>query len=131
MKSKHGLVFALAGLALFMVIPAADAAVYAPGLAQAQFDGASTDKTSDIATAANLTHAAGPIMANTSGSASDWDGTSWSWSGNRVFGYIGEMWVEKGKTYTFGKSIDDWTYIVLDGTTVIDNGPYTNISFAS
>ena len=131
MKSKHGLVFALAGLALFMVIPAADAAVYAPGLAQAQFDGASTDKTSDIATAANLTHAAGPIMANTSGSASDWDGTSWSWSGNRVFGYIGEMWVEKGKTYTFGKSVDDWTYIVLDGTTVIDNGTYNNISFGS
>ena len=94
MKSKHGFLFALLALAFFAVVPAADAAVYVPGLAQAQFDGASTDKTSDIAAAANLTYAAGPIMANTSGSAKDWNNTSWSWAGNRVFGYIGEMWVE-------------------------------------
>ncbi len=131
MKIKHGFLFALAGLAFSAVVPTADAAVYVPGLAQAQFDGSSTDKTSDIASAANLTYTAGPIMANTSGSAKDWDTTSWSWADNRVFGYIGEMWVEEGTTYTFGKSVDDWTYIVVNGTTIIDNGTYNAITFGS
>ena len=131
MKIKHGFLFALAGLAFSAVVPTADAAVYVPGLAQARFDGASTDKTSDIASAANLTYTAGPIMANTSGSAKDWDTTSWSWADNRVFGYIGEMWVEEGTTYTFGKSVDDWTYIVVNGTNIIDNGTYNAITFGS
>ena len=131
MKSKHGFLFALAGLAFSAVVPAADAAVYVPGLAQARFDGASTDKTSDIASAANLTHAAGPIMANTTGSAKDWDNTSWSWAGNTVFGYIGEMWVEAGTTYTFGKSVDDWTYIVVDGTTLIDDNGWNSFKSGS
>ena len=121
---------ALAAAFLALALPAR-ATVYAPGLAQAQFDGSSTDKASDIAVAANRTHAAGPIMANTSGSAKDWNGTSWSWSGNRVFGYIGEMWMEAGTTYTFGKSVDDWTYIVVDGTTLIDNSTWNAINFGS
>ena len=131
MKSKHGFLFALAGLAFSAIVPAADAAVYVPGLAQARFDGASIDKTSDIASAANLTHAAGPIMANTTGSAKDWDNTSWSWAGNTVFGYIGEMWVEAGTTYTFGKSVDDWTYIVVDGTTLIDDNGWNSFKSGS
>ena len=131
MKIKHGFLFALAGLAFSAVVPTADAAVYVPGLAQARFDGASTDKTSDIASAANLTYTAGPIMANTSGSAKDWDTTSWSWADNRVFGYIGEMWVEEGTTYTFGKSVDDWTYIVVNGTNLIDNSTYNAITFGT
>ena len=109
----------------------ARAAVYAPGLAQAKFTGASTDKTSDIAASSTLTYAAGPIMANTSGSAKDWDGTSWSWGNNTVFGYLGEMWMEAGTTYTFGKSVDDWTYIVVDGTTLIDNGTYNSFQKGS
>ena len=121
MKSKHGFLFALAGLAFSAIVPAVDAAVYAPGLAQAQFSGASTDTTSDITAAANLTYASGPVMANTTKDGYDWDGTKWSWADNRVFGYIGEMWVEAGTTYTFGKSVDDWTYIVVNGTTLIDN----------
>lgn len=131
MKSKRDLLLALAGLAFSAVVPAADAAVYVPGLAQARFDGASTDKTSDIASAANLTHAAGPIMANTTGSAKDWDNASWSWADNRVFGYIGEMWVEAGTTYTFGKSVDDWTYIVVDGTTLIDDNGWNSFKSGS
>ena len=130
MKNKHGLLLALAGLAFSAVIPVADAAVYVPGLAQAQFSG-SANKTDDIASAANLTYAAGPIMANTSGSAKDWNGTTWSWGDNRTFGYIGQMWMEVGKTYTFGKSIDDWTYVVVNGTTVIDNDTYNAIIFGS
>lgn len=131
MKSKHGFLFTLAALAFSAVVSATGATVYAPGLAQAQFDGAATDKTSDIAAAANLTHAAGPIMANTTGSAKDWGNTSWSWTGNRVFGYIGEMWVEAGTTYTFGKSVDDWTYIIVDGTTLIDNNSYNSFKKGS
>ena len=47
-------------LALLLLLPAlAHAAVYAPGLAQAKFTGASTDKTSDIASSSTLTYAAG------------------------------------------------------------------------
>lgn len=130
MKNKHGLLLALAGLAFSAVIPVADAAVYVPGLAQAQFSG-SANKTDDIVSATNLTYAAGPIMANTSGSAKDWNGTTWSWGNNRTFGYIGQMWMEVGKTYTFGKSIDDWTYVVVNGTTVIDNDTYNAIIFGS
>lgn len=131
MKIKHGFLFALAGLAFSAVVPTADATVYAPGLAQAQFDGSSTDKASDIAAADNRTYAPGPIMANTTGSANDWNNASWSWANNRVFGYIGEMWVEEGTTYTFGKSVDDWTYIVVNGTNIIDNGTYNAITFGS
>ena len=126
MKGKYGLLLALVGLAFSAAIPVADAAVYVPGLAQAQFSG-SANKTDDIVSAANLTYAAGPIMANTSGSAKDWNGTTWSWGDNRTFGYIGQMWMEVGKTYTFGKSIDDWTYVVVNGTTVIDNDTYNDI----
>jgi len=131
MKSKRDLLLALAGLAFSAVVLAADAAVHVPGLVQAKFTGSSTDKTSDIASSSTLAYAAGPIMANTSGSAKDWNGSSWSWGGNTVFGYLGEMWVEAGTTYTFGKSVDDWTYIVVDGTTVIDNGQYNSILFGS
>ena len=108
----------------------AQATVYAPGLAQAQLSG-SANKTDDIASAANLTHAAGTIMANTSKSANDWNGTSWNWADNRTFGYIGEMWAEAGTTYTFGKSVDDWTYLVVDGTKLIDNGTYNAITFGT
>ena len=131
MKNKHGLILALAGLAVFAVVPAVDAAVCVSGLAQAKFTGSSTDKTSDIASSSTLAYAAGPIMANTSGSANDWDGTSWSWGGNTVFGYLGEMWMEAGTTYTFGKSIDDWTYVVVNGTTIIENSTYNAITFGS
>ena len=131
MKSKHGFLFTLAALAFSAVVPTADAAVYVPGLAQAQFDGSSTDKESDIAPAANLTYTAGPIMANTTGSANDWNNASWSWANNRVFGYIGEMWVEEGTTYTFGKSVDDWTYLVVDDTTIIDNNSYNSFQNGS
>ena len=131
MKIKHGFLFALAGLAFSAVVPTADAAVYVPGLAQAKFTGSSTDKTSDIASAANLTYTAGPIMANTTGSAKDWDNTSWSWADNRVFGYIGQMWMEAGTTYTFGKSVDDWTYIVVDGTTLIDDNGWNSFKSGS
>ena len=70
-------------------------------------------------------------MANTTGSAKDWDNTSWSWADNRVFGYIGEMWVEEGTTYTFGKSVDDWTYIVVNGTPLIDNNSYNSFQNGS
>ena len=131
MKSKRSLVLALAGLAFSAVVPAADAVVYVPGLAQAQFDTGSIDRNSDISSATNLTYAAGTIMANTSSSAQDWNGTTWSWANSRNFGYVGQMWMEVGKTYTFGKSIDDWTYVVVNGTTVIDNDTYNAIIFGS
>ena len=97
------------------------AAVYAPGLLQAKFTTGQEDRTNDIASATSTAYAAGTIMANTTGSAKDWDGTSWAWSGNSSFGYLGEMWMESGTTYTFGKSVDDWTYVKINGEVLLDN----------
>ena len=115
-------------LLLFLAasVPHAGAEVYVPGLAQAKFTGASTDRTSDIESSSTLTHAAGTVMANTTSSAKDWNGEPWSWNDNSVFGYVGEMWFEAGKTYTFGKQVDDWTYVKIDGTVYLDNGTWNS-----
>ncbi|MBR1920755.1 MAG: hypothetical protein IJ829_01985, partial [Kiritimatiellae bacterium] len=121
---------ALAAVVLSAVLPVR-AAVYAPGLAQAKFKTNQSDKTSDILSSSTLTYAAGPVLANTTGSATDLGGASWAWENNTTFGYLGEMRVEAGTTYTFGKSVDDWTYIVVNGTTLIDNGTHDAFISAS
>lgn len=100
--------------------------VYSAGLYQAQFGTGQEDRESDIATAAALTIAPGTVMADTTKdkSATDWAGTTWSWADNRNFGYLGEMYMTSGTTYTFGKSVDDWTYVVIDGDVLIDNNKH-------
>ena len=104
------------------------AAVYAPGLLQAKFTTGQEDRTNDIASATSTAYAAGTIMANTTGAAKDWDGTSWAWSGNSSFGYLGEMWMESGTTYTFGKSVDDWTYVKINGEVLLDNSTWNGFN---
>ena len=98
--------------------------VYSAGLYQAQFGTGQEDRTSDIATAAALTIAPGTVMADTTKDATDWAGKTWSWADKRNFGYLGEMYMTSGTTYTFGKSVDDWTYVVIDGDVLIDNNTY-------
>lgn len=113
----------------------ARASVYVAGLGQAQFDYSDTNdaygKRDDIASAANLTFTAGTIMADTTGSAKDHAGTSWSWAANRQFGYLGEMHMEAGTTYTFGKSVDDSTYLVVDGQTLINDTTWNSFKHGS
>ncbi|MBQ6104100.1 MAG: C10 family peptidase, partial [Kiritimatiellae bacterium] len=96
-----------------------------PGLLQAVLSGA-YDKTTDIASHETATIVPGVIMAYTaSKGSSTWNGTTYSWADNRTFGYTGEMFVEAGTTYTFGKYLDDSGLVVVDGTKIIDNGSYS------
>ena len=130
MKNKLKGLFAIA-IAVVSTV-ALQATTYIPGLAQAQFSGSSNvNLNNDILSADNLTYVAGPIMANTSNTAYDWLGKGWSWGNNRDFGYVGQMYMEKDVTYTFAKSIDDWTYIKIEDTVIIQNTAYQNLTMGS
>lgn len=111
-------------------ITALQATVYIPGFIQAQLSG-SANNTDDILTAEQTTYTAGAVMGNTSGSAQDLYGNNWSWGDNRSFGYLGQIYLDADTTYTFMKSIDDWTYIKIGETVVIDNGTYNNLTSGS
>ena len=43
-----------------------------------------------------------------------------------TFRYVGEMYLEEGLTYTFGKYLDDGARIVIGGTQVLQDGTYNN-----
>lgn len=104
--------------------------VFAGGLVQAQIDGAQANRTTAIADVADANKAfvPGTIMANTTGNGTDSAGKTWSWTGNRVFAYGGKMWMEGGTTYTFGKMVDDWTYVVIDGSVLLDNDTWNGFA---
>ena len=104
--------------------------VFAGGLVQAQIDGAQENRTTAIADVADANKAfvPGTIMANTTGNGTDSAGKTWSWTDNRVFAYGGKMWMEGGTTYTFGKMVDDWTYVVIDGSVLLDNNTWNGFA---
>ena len=60
----------------------------------------------------------GPLAMRSSGNNHDaWqsvDGTSFTWANNTGFGYAGYMYMEGGKDYYFGGSIDDAGYVWVD-----------------
>ena len=99
-----------------------------PGLIQAKFTTGQEDRDSSIenAPAADKTVAIGTIMANTTADAADVDGNTWSWGANVNFGYVGYMRMEAGTTYTFGKQVDDWTYVKINGTVLLDNNAWSS-----
>lgn len=104
--------------------------VYAPGLIQARLGAAYDKTTTKDAALANGTavNVPGAIMASTSGSATNpYDGKNYSWGGDTTFAYFGQMYLEAGTTYWFGKYIDDSGYVLVDGTTVLDNDNYQNL----
>jgi len=109
-------------LLLLLSSLSARAAVYSAGLLQARLETGRVDRDTDIATAAQRARVQGPIMANTNNGADDWNRTNWSWGNYMSFAYCGEMWMEQGTNYVFGKWVSGWSYIVVDGTVVIDNG---------
>ena len=113
--------FVLLLLLLCAVLPAR-AAVYAAGLVQARLTTGRVDRETPIATDPTRTFAAGTVMANTNNGGKDWNGTDWSWGDNMSFAYAGEMWMEEGTNYVFGKWVSGWSYLVVGGTVVIDNG---------
>ena len=123
------LVFSAAAIALPV-----GATVYAPGLVQVRLSG-SMDKTTSAAVAlanGTVTNVPGAIMASTSGSATNpYNGQSYAWSGNTTWAYFGQMYFEAGKTYYFGKYVDDAGYLVVDGTKILDNGGYQDRVVAS
>ena len=104
--------------------------VYLAGLMQVKLASA-IDKTTSAADAlANGTAVAvpGAIMASTSTSADNpYDGQAYWWGGNTTWAYIGQMYFEAGKTYYFGKNIDDSAYVTIDGTVVMDNDAYNQL----
>jgi len=105
--------------------------VYSAGLHQAQFGTGQEDRESAIATADDHTIASGTVMADTTKDATDWTGKTWSWADKRNFGYLGEMYMTSGTTYTFGKSVDDWTYVVVNGDVLLDNNAWDKFGICS
>ena len=105
--------------------------VYASGLVQAQLSGA-MDRTTDILSHSTATNAPGAIMASTSGSATNpFNGKSYSWGGNTTFGYVGQMYMDAGTTYWFGKYIDDSGDVTVDGTQIMKDDTWNGLVTAS
>ena len=120
-------------LFLALALPAA-ATIYAPGLVQVRLSGSMDKTTTSAAALANGTavHVPGAIMASTANNATNpYDGQSYAWGGNTTWAYIGQMYFEAGKTYYFGKYVDDAGYLVVDGTKIMDNGGYQDRVVAS
>jgi hypothetical protein len=56
-------------------------------------------------------------------------GNAWNWEQrNSGFAYTGQMYMEEGVTYTFGKSLDDGASISLNGESVILNTKYNDFA---
>lgn len=108
-------------------ISAVQATVFVPGLAQGTLSG-SFNRTDNILTAGTVAYTPGAIMANTSSSAKDLLGGTHSWGDNKTFGYVGKIYFGADTTYIFMKSIDDNTYIKIDGTVIIENTSYNTIT---
>ena len=74
----------------------------------------------------------GTGMADTQGSwTNPFSGNSFTWTDGTTFLYAGEMYLENGKTYTFGKFIDDAGYIKINGTVVLNHTTYNSLGTGS
>lgn len=123
--------FVAISVATALFVPSAEAKVYVAGLKQARFTNGQNDYTSDINSAETLTYAAGTVMANTTTVGYDWAGKEWSWASDVSFGYLGEMYMNAGVTYWFGKSVDDMTYLVISNSVKIQNTVWDKFISAS
>lgn len=126
-------------LCLFGVAAMADL-TYRSGLIQTKID-----KANDVTTAldpASTERTPGPVMANllvssdaeaaTKGYYNEWTGnTTYYNAQNTTFGYAGQIYCEAGKTYTFGKYIDDMGYIKINGTVLINNSGWQDFKTGS
>ena len=93
--------------------------IHMPGLLQAKFTTRS-DLASDIRTAEGVAVVPGAIMSTTTNSYAH-AGATYSWGSDMTYAYLGEMWMEGGTKYIFGKYFDDDGYLVVDGNVLINN----------
>ena len=122
---------------LLLAFQNVSATVYRPGLIQAKFSSAnSTTMGGTILTAANRERTAGVLMADVQATAGNYatvagtnvvTGTKWYWdSANSAFGYAGQMYFQAGKTYTFGKYLDDAAKVLVGGVQILNDVTYNN-----
>ena len=99
-----------------------------PGLKQVKFNSRyDTSSTPEDVDEANVATVSGVIAAYTKCNSSPWSfadplsGDSFAWnSQNTTFAYIGQMWMEAGKTYVFGAHFDDDAFVKVDGQVIIN-----------
>ena len=58
-------------------------------------------------------------------------GITYTLSDNQFFVYDGYMYLEAGRTYTFGKCFDDGAAVTIAGETILDNGTWDAAVYAS
>jgi len=136
--------------ALFLgaaLLPAAHAA-WQPGLWQAKFSTFTTFAATcsgDVMDHPTLERVPGTVMADVwvpSGANVDLPqytytnpfpgGSPWNWNTqNTGWGYVGQMRVVKGATYTFGKLLDDAARVIIDGKEVINHSTWDVFAWGS
>ena len=106
-----------------------------PGLLCDAFTGTSLNTASSVGS--GFPHRElGPVMGLISqGDASQsysspLDGMTTTWQEYITFAYVGQIYLEAGKTYTFGMNIDDWEYLKI-GTRVLINNTGNSFKTAS
>ena len=144
MKRLLRIVLVPAALALLLLAPAAArATVYQPGLwfvhdekkadvgagvagrsDKVPCPGAFMEYTTSYPT--NYTNNGGYHESTSFGMSgtNPYDGSSYTWRHETGFGYAGEFFVEKGRTYTFGEWHGTFLRILLDGTQILDGGAW-------
>lgn len=128
-----------AGIAAFGAddpVPTETVSCYVSGLKQARFGVGYSDATWITKTLDDSTIPVevvpGTGMADTQDSwTNPYSGTTLTWTDGTTFLYAGEMYLENGKTYTFGKLIDDAGYIKINGTEVLKHTSYNNFGTGS
>ena len=101
-------------------------ALYTPGLLQTKFD-TRFDTTSTLGDATNaIASVSGAIAAYSKVTAEPWGfddpltGNVYVWNeNNSTFAYVGQMYLEAGKTYVFGTHFDDDAYVNVDGHALV------------
>ncbi len=113
----------------------AEAVVYRPGLTQAKFNTNTVPfgtLTSEIMASSTADVVPGTVMANiqatennysTQGYTNVLSGLIWNWNQKyTTFGYAGQIFVNEGTTYTFGKYFDDGASIHIAGEQIFSHG---------
>ncbi|MBQ3809868.1 MAG: hypothetical protein II839_03525, partial [Kiritimatiellae bacterium] len=104
------------------------AIVFVPGLVQARLSGGA-NWTTDVKTHSSAVYVPGAIMASTTQKAlNPYDGKEYSWGGDQTWGYVGQMWMEGGRTYWFAKQIDDRAWAKVEDSVIF--GSSSTGSFA-
>jgi hypothetical protein len=120
-------------LAAFVLLGAAQATVYRPGVLQVKYACASSSQADldydfDLVAGANRDWTLGFFMTWFSADNASTKffnpltETYWNWNDNTTFGYEGMIWLEGGVTYTVYTRFDDGGALVVDGNVVITQG---------